>query len=713
MPSYLRSVGDYVPGMPLSGDYVPGMPLSGDYVPGVPLSGDYVSGMPLSGDYVPGMPLVDTNFDGIDDIAKRRLDDITKRRLDGGGDDLEDGVQYAGITQSSKPPPGGALPGNPFGIEPEDSKKTDEDSQDESSSDNGEGGSEYGADTVIPEISAPKEEGEEEEEEEEDEEEDKEEDTTLKDASLALDILSKVVDLTKNLFKVKADIDFKNGMDKAQKNISEGQNKMINSGEGVNNALNGLSDANSKYTDFANQFSQIQSTLSSQLANIASMTGDLSGLNAQLSNQTAQLNQAQSRLDQAIARTDLTLPQKRVEIRSANYDLMQANLAVNDTNFNLANVTESLNSAGAQYNQTFSEASGIRSNLTTSYAQSQAFQNALNANVAQYNQGAQQFSQGVSGAKDVAGNYKNTIDQLSTVAEASAGASGMSKILGSIDNGKYAQATGDALLSGVDAYARNGGPSEISMARGLIGAGINSASQAVDGAFASGNWTEIASNFTKDFGQATLRTNDMQRVGQNIDLAYSIMNNTSNPNRAYNAGEVLVQQIGPISQISSTITKTVSTIIPGAQGISPAVEIIIPSLGVGLQGAGQTLLEAGNKLFTQGLSATVGDYPSLGIGRGLVVRESGGPTSPVSDFVFGSGVSIASTAKQAVLGSATGQNFAMETSATIKAIANTGLPSAGVKTQVSAGSVTFKTDSKDISIRPPSADPVGGATVAF
>jgi predicted nucleic acid-binding Zn-ribbon protein len=514
-----------------------------------------------------------------------------------------------------------------------------------------------------------------------------------------------VLDLVRNFLKANADSKLKKGMDDAKKNITEGQDKMINSGENINNSLNGLADANSKVTDFANELSQIQSTLSSQLANIASMTGDLSGLNAQLANQTSQLNQAQSRLDEAMARTDLSLSQKRAEIRSANYDLMQANLAVNDTNFNLANVTDSLNSAGSQYNQSLSQASATRDNLSNSYGQAQTFQNALNASVNQYNQGAQQYSQGFTGLKDSVGNYQNTMsNQIAPLVEGSAGLQGASGVMNAVADGRYAGATGNALLSGVDAYARNGGPFELSMARALIGAGINSASQAVDGSFASGDWSNAGLNFAKDFGQATLRTNDMMRVGQGIDLAYTIANNTSNPNRLYDASQVLVQQVGTTFQIGTTITQTASTLIPGAQAVSPAIGMIGPTLGTGAQGLASTVVETANKLYTQGLSAQTGNYPSLGIGRGLVSRDAGGPTSAVSTLILGGGVSIASTAKQAVVGSLTGKSFANQASATINAIANTGLPSAGITTSLRVGSVD---------LRPPSATPVGGTTVAF
>lgn len=526
----------------------------------------------------------------------------------------------------------------------------------------------------------------------------------LKTTSKIFDIISKVTDLVKNLLKTKADSDLKKGLDDAKKNINEGKDKMIDAGDKINSNLNNLADKNGEVTDLANQLSDIQSTLSNQLADIASLAGDLSGLNAQLSNQTAQLEQAQARLDQALARTDISFAEKRLEIRSANYDLMQKSLSVNETNFNLANVTDSLNSAGAQYNQSLSQASATRDNLATSYGQAQTFQNALNASVGQYNQGAQQYSQGVNSVKDSVGNYQNQVSQLTTVAEASAGASGLSKVLNSVANGQYAGATGNALLSGVDAYSRNGGPFEVSMARGLIGAGVNSASQAVDGAFGTGNWNNVATSFANDFGQATLRTNDMQKVGQNLDLAYTIANNTSNPNRIYDASQVLVQQVGTTFQIGTTIAQTTSSILPGMQGMSPAIGIVGASLGTGAQGMAQTVVESANKLYTQGLSAPVGNYPGLGIGRGLVSREAGGPTSAVSTLIFGSGVSIASTAKQAVVGSLTSQNFAMQASSTVNAIANTGLPSAGVTTQLRVGSVD---------LRPPSATPVGGTTVAF
>jgi hypothetical protein len=417
------------------------------------------------------------------------------------------------------------------------------------------------------------------------------------------------------------------------------------------------------------------------------------------------LNQAQARLDQAMSRTDFSsLGEKRTEIRSANYDLMQKSLAVNETNFNLANVTDSLNSAGSQYNQTLSQSTTTRDNLAASYGQAQTFQNALNASVGQYNQGSQQYSQGFTGLKNSVGDYQNKMSQLATVAEASAGASGMSNVLNSVANGQYAGATGNALLSGVDAFARNGGPIELSMARGLIGAGVNSASQAVDGSFASGDWSSAGLNFAKDFGQATLRTNDMMKVGQGIDLAYTIVNNTSNPNRIYDASQVLVQQVGTTFQIGTQVAQTSSVLIPGAQAVSPAIGIIGPTLGTGAQGLASTVVETANKLFTQGISAPTGTYPALGIGRGLVSRESGGATSAVSTLILGSGVSMASTAKQAVIGSLTNQNFAMQASSTINAIANTGLPSAGVTTSLRVGSVD---------LRPPSATPVGGTTVAY
>jgi len=196
----------------------------------------------------------------------------------------------------------------------------------------------------------------------------------------------------------------------------------------------------------------------------------------------------------------------------------------------------------------------------------------------------------------------------------------------------------------------------------------------------------------------------MMKVGQGIDLAYTIVNNTSNPTRIYDASQVLVQQVGTTFQIGTTITQTVSTLMPGAQAVSPAIGLIGPTLGTGAQGLASTVVETANKLFTQGISAPTGNYPDLGIGRGLVSRDAGGPTSAVSTLVLGGGVSLASTAKQAVVGSLTNQNFAMQASSTINAIANTGLPSAGVTTSLRVGSVD---------LRPPSATPVGGTTVAY
>lgn len=543
---------------------------------------------------------------------------------------------------------------------------------------------------------------------------------SLNDASKALNIFSRVLDLVKNFLKGQADSDLQKSMNDASNKINRGKDGMIENGKKVSDAMGNLSNSNSNLNNLGSEFASLNSILSSQLASISSLTGDLSGLNSQLASQTLAVQDAQARLDSAMSRTDFSsLAEKRTEIRSANYDLMQKNLSLNETNFNLSNVTETLNKAGGDYNKTLSDANTKRDQIASEYANAQAFKNAVDAGVNKYNQSAQEYTSGFKDLKNGVNDYQNKMGQLATMAEASAGASGTANVLKAIGNGEYATATGNALLSGLGATVRNGDPLGVSSGMVLIGAGTSSATKAIDQAYNQGLSVQQAGmNFLNNMGQATMRTDLMNSVGQGIDLGFTVARNTTNPNNLYDAGTIFAQQVGPVFQIGGQITSTVTSVLPGTQGISPIIPKVAETLGTTLQGQAQTILETGKKIVNGDISVATGNYPPRMIGNypapGLVTRQMGGQTSAPTTFGVGTIVSIAEGAKQITLGSFTNQNYANQASSLAKSIADTAIPSSGINTKISSGSFTFRSGGLgDVGPRPPSADPVGGVSVAY
>jgi len=502
---------------------------------------------------------------------------------------------------------------------------------------------------------------------------------TRKDIELWSGIFSGILDGVKELLKMGADQAFEKSLNDAKKDIDQGKEGMAKYGEqvGINTGL--LSENNALITEKGGLLSLVSSAINGQLSSLANLSESLSGLNGQLYNQTLALESAQARLDQAMNRANYPLgmaglQKQRADIRSANYDVMTNGLAVNETNYQISNTQEAYNTVGSQLNQNLSTASGLRSDITTAYGQSQKFNEAINGAVAGYNQSAQQVGQGVRGIGDAVNTRQDyTQNVLFPMAEGSAGIRGGGQIAGAMVEGKYGEATGIALAKGIEGYVRNGGPVELGASQALIGSASIGIGKAVDSNLRAGvDLRQGSLNIIQEVGQATLRTTDVVNVIRQVDTAYTVATNKNNPDRIYDGAQVLSPAIGKIASIGGTYVNTATALVPGLQPISMPLNVATGALPALSQGAFQTLTEGANKLVTSGVSGSVGNYPSRPIGRDLVNRPNGGTASLPT--IVGGGVILTLTggARGMTEGRLTGNNMSGWTAGAINSLATTG-----------------------------------------
>ena len=509
----------------------------------------------------------------------------------------------------------------------------------------------------------------------------------LKDFEFWTGIFAGATDLTRNFLKANADSNLKKSMEGAKNKIDQGKQGMMDYGQKIGQSVENINQTNENLTTLSNNLFDIGNGIASQLNALGSLTQSLNVLDQQLYQQTMQLEVAQARLDQAMARTDFTsLGEKRVEIKSANSTLRDINLAVNETGFQIASFSESYNTVGSQLAENVQSANSVRQDISQTYEQNQAFRQALASNVNGYNQSASTMSSGFGDVRQAVNSYQEfNTNVLSSMAEGSAGVRGLGQIAGAVAGGRYGEATAVALKGGVDAYVRNGGPVELAVAQGLIGSAIIGAGRSIDNSIKSGaNFETAVTNFAIDMGQATLRTTDALKVFQGMDTAYTVLNNTTNPDRVYLASQIAVQQIGPAVSIAGTWATTATSLVPGMQAFTPAVGIVAKALPALAQGSAQIAVETVNKISDSGVSGTVGNYPTRPIGRGLVTRESGGTPSALTIIGAGGVATLINSGKAVTIGLTNNNNFAIEASNAVNAIANTG----AIKSTIPPGAVT-------------------------
>jgi len=522
---------------------------------------------------------------------------------------------------------------------------------------------------------------------------DKDTSEDLKNTAKALEILSKLIDFLKNLLKFSADSKLQKQLKDAEKKLNEGKQKMMDEANKLNSNFENLQISNQNLQTQLGDLTKVTDSISSQLSALTSLTSSINGLDSTMASQSLAIAESQARLDQALNRANYPigidgLRQQRADIRSANFDVMSNSMALNNSNEAMSNLVSQRNSVGEVYNSNLNTASGLRSDIAQTYGQAQTFQNAMNNNLNNYNQGASTYSSGMNDARGAVSDYRGEMNTNLNLNEASQGVQGASNIINAVADGKTATAIGSAMASGVQALARNGGPAELSMAQALIASGLNSAGSAVD---RGGTTGEIAMNLVRDFGQATLRVNDMQKAGMGIETGLSIMSNTSNPNRIYDGAQLLTQQVGPLINISGAVVGTASNFVPGLQGSSVAINQASQALAVAGQGSAQIAVEAVNRLSQSGISAPTGNYSDRGIGRGLVTRAEGGPASPGTITLAGAVATLGATARQIVGGQLnSNKDFALQASATVNAIANTGMSNFGLQPQLRVGSVSIR-----------------------
>ena len=523
-------------------------------------------------------------------------------------------------------------------------------------------------------------------------------DDVLKGSATGVGIMSWIIDFIKDFTKTQADNKLQQDMKKASDKINSGKDGMADAGGKIDSASQALFGENQNISGLASDLFSLGNTASNQLSTLNSLATSISGFQNTLQQQTLALNDANARLDYAMNRANYPagikgLQQQRADARSANSDILNISTAKLQTESSLSSLTAQSTTVGSQYNQTLSQISSKQSDLVSAYDRASTFQNALNSGVNQWNQSAKTYSDGVNDVRSGVNNYQNTINNtVVPLAETASGLSGASKVLSAVSEQKYGQATAEALKSGLNQAIISGAPPELSMVKGLAGAVIDSAGKAVD---RGGDPRQGMLNFAQAVGDATIRVSDMVKIGQNLSLANTILNNPTNPNRVYDASQVVVQQVGTAVQVGGTITQTVSSVVPGAQALSPLIGVGVRAGAPIAQGLAQTTVEAVNQLSQGRVFGNLtpgGDQLSafpVG-GRQIGNRPAGytpGSTGAVETIVGGSLVSMIQGGKAVTIGLVQNQNYANQASAMVNAIANTGL---GGK-PLPPGSVTIRT----------------------
>jgi len=512
----------------------------------------------------------------------------------------------------------------------------------------------------------------------------------LDKASTGFEILAGVVDAVRGLAQSQADKKFSDDLSKASDKMNAGRDGMIQAGEKIDSASSALFGENQNITSLANSFSDITSTINSQISQLNALASTISSLSQTATAQAQAYADAQARLDYAMNRANYPaggagLKQQRTDAQSARSDMTNISISQLNTQNSLSGAVNQSNTIGSAYNQNLSTQSGIRSDLVSAYDRAQTFQNALNGGVADYNNSAKVYSSGVNDVRSASTDRQNTYQNtLTPMAESSNGLRGAGQVISAVNDGQYATATSKALQTGLNQALISGAPAELSLARGLAGAVLDGAGKAVD-------QKSGMLGFAQAVGDATIRVSDMVRVGQAVDLASTIMSNSNNPNRVYDASQVLTQQVGRTVEIGGTIAQTVSSVLPGAQGAGPIINGATKALAPTAQGLAQTTVEAVNQL-AQGkvfgnLTPGASNLSAFPVGgRDIGNRPAGytpGSTGALQTAVVGSLVSIGKGAEAVTVGLVqNNRNFAMEASAVINSMANTGLPKSGSNTQV-------------------------------
>lgn len=491
-----------------------------------------------------------------------------------------------------------------------------------------------------------------------------------------LNAIAKGLSMVGTFLDAKAKMDFENSLNRGSSLFNDGKNDLNQAGVQFNESAPTFLDSGSKLNQYANTLSGLKAQLDSQTSDMKNLDAQKSSLEAQRpaldqSLKTAQDQQAYAKNSANYPRTAQGLAQQRTDIRNANLAVANAETAIVNNKSQISSTQNLKNAIGEEYNATLASANKTQAQANAEQARNNASLADMERAQALQNRGYQKVGEGQKTIQEGAQRYQNQKENIiGPVMESATGIKAGADVAGSIAKGENATAVGHSAKSGIEAVARHSGDAGLTRFSGFAGSAILSATKAYDQNQKAGGTTEQGmEQFGRNLGQSTVRYNDMERVGANLDTAKAILDNTTNPNRVKDASDVVVQQVGPSVRIGGQIASTVMSAYPGAEVATPIVNATTEAVAVGGQGLASTLVNTVDKVANGEISVPVGDYPPRPIGRCLVDRTSGGQTSAL--FTLGAGLFVTGGAMSASLLDGN-TDYALKASALIDAIANTG-----------------------------------------
>lgn len=491
-----------------------------------------------------------------------------------------------------------------------------------------------------------------------------------------LDALAKGLSLTGTFLDVQSKVDFQKSVDRGSAQINDGNNDLNQAGVQFDASATTYFDSGFKLTDYANKLSTLNSMMASQQADMANLDTKINSFKAQapaldqsLANAKAQ--QAYANNSANYPRTSQGLAQQRTDQRNANTAVANAQTQIATNSNNIVTNQNLKNSIGAEYNATLESARQTQAQGQAETARNQASKQDMEGAQSLQSRGYEKVGQGQKTVIGGAEKYQNQQENIiGPIMESATGVRAGAQVARAVAHGEQATAIGHSAKAGLEAMARHSGNAGLTRLTGLGGSAILSATKAYDQNQRAGGTPEQGGRvFAENFGQATIRYGDMERIGAAVDTAKAILDNTSNPNREKDARDLLVQQVAPTVRVGTAIASTVMSLYPGAEVATPLVNSLGEAVAVGGQGLASVALNTADKIANGKISADVGNYESLKIGRCLVDRSSGGETSAFSTALFGTfavGGSVLASFFD------TNTDYAMRASSLVDAIARTG-----------------------------------------
>lgn len=531
--------------------------------------------------------------------------------------------------------------------------------------------------------------------------------TDIADARKGIELTAKVVDIIAGVTMSQAQSELRRDVGDGTRQMNEGAAQMAESGDAYNNSTADWLRDSSAFNSLAPQLSAIQSTLAQNKTVI-------DGLQSRVDQGKAQLPQAERAIQDAQARSDYArnranYPRTLQGLQQQRADAQAAATAMRDASLNKAalenqirNDSVSYNEAVASNNATLAQgqalaeqASQAKAGADDARARAQQAEAGVRAGQQQYRNGVQTIKKGMRDFNDVRDN------QVTPMVEGANGLRGVSKIMDKVDQERGYSAVAEGMNAGYGIGARLSKSAPLMALTDVTAKGINAAGDALDRLDQGATPGEAFEGFVTDFGQATVRSSDMARIAEQVELADCVASNDSNPNAAYDAMTILNSQFGPAVDVAGGIAETASPFIPGLNAASPVIPLLTGVAGTMGQGLLQAATETGNKLWNEGLSAEVGNYPPRDLGpgsRNLVQREQGGPASAGTVMIAGVAVTIGEASSSGVnrmIGN--NANNAARAQSIVQDIARTGAPGVPPPAPLRAGEIT---------LRPPAATPV-------